>query len=137
MKLIQCLIPHSTIHRRRAILERTLLLRTYEVEIREFGWRTEDLFITVGNGTSEKIAEALLSDANVISTSVMVGNPEVNVAAKIYYKSTEELYGLVERTRRMPNVTDVEWSEKVRVYDKRQDVMIGAVFENPSKHAKN
>ena len=38
----------------------------------------------------------------------------MNVAADIYYRDTSELHRLIEETRAMPYVKDVEWSEVVK-----------------------
>jgi DNA-binding Lrp family transcriptional regulator len=129
-------IPLSTIQRRRTILEHTILTKQYTVNVREFGWRTGDLFVSVEKAKSDEIAQALLSDANVISASTRVGDLEVNVSARVYYKSTEELHRLIEKTKGMPNVKDVEWSEEVRMYHKEQDVMLGTVFHPIPREGK-
>src|SRR5215467_9916289 len=97
-------IPLSTIQRRRTLLERTLLAKRYTINVRELGWRTADLLISVEKDNSERIADALLAHQNVISTSIRVGDPNVNVAAQVYYRSTEELHSLIETTKAMPHV---------------------------------
>jgi DNA-binding Lrp family transcriptional regulator len=121
-------IPLSTIQRRRTLLERTILMKKYSINVRELGWRTADLFVSVEKDNSVKIAEALLANQNVIASSIRVGDPKVNVAAQVYYKSTEELHNLVESTKAMPHVMDVEWSEVVRVLEKEQDAMFSKIF---------
>jgi DNA-binding Lrp family transcriptional regulator len=121
-------IPLSTIQRRRSILEQTLLVKNYFIDIKELGWRTADLFISVEKGNSEKIARLLLAKPNVLSVSTRVGHPEVNVAASIFYKSTEELHKLVEETKAIHHVRSVEWSEIVQVMNKDQSNMLDLVF---------
>ena len=118
------------------ILERTILTKQYTVNLGEFGWRTGDLFVSVEKAKSDEIAQILLSDANVISTSTRMGDLEVNVSARVYYKSTEELHHLVEKTKSIPNVRDVEWSEEVKTYHREQDVMVGTVFHHNPQESK-
>src|SRR5437870_5729817 len=80
-------VPLSTIQRRRTILERTILTKQYTVNLQEFGWRTGDIFVSVEKAESDEVAHELLSDANVISTTTRVGDLDVNVSARVYYKS--------------------------------------------------
>ena len=122
-------IPMSTMQRRRTLLERTILIKKYSVDVRELGWRTADLFIFAARGFSESVAKALLSHPNVIATSIRVGDPEINVAAEVYYKDTGELHSLLEQTRAMNHVKSVEWSEVVHTMDKSTKVMLDKVFQ--------
>lgn len=39
----------------------------------------------------------------------------MNVTVRIYYKSSEELNGIMERIRAMPSVKDVHFSEIIKV----------------------
>jgi DNA-binding Lrp family transcriptional regulator len=121
-------IPLSTVQRRRAFLEREVLVKKYIIDIRSLGWRVGELFVSVEKGNSDRTAETLLSHHNVIATSVRIGDPNVNVAADIYYKDTSELHRLIEETRAMPYVKDVEWSEVVKSLEKRQEIMLTAVL---------
>ena len=115
-------VPLSTIQRRRSILERSVLLKQYQIDIREFGWRTADLFLSVGKGNSEKIAELLLTKPNVLSVSTRVGNPEINVAAQFFFRDSQELHRLIEEVKAIGNVERVEWSEVVKLTAKKQKI---------------
>jgi DNA-binding Lrp family transcriptional regulator len=121
-------IPLSTIQRRRSILEESLLLKNYVLDLKELGWRTADLFIGVDKGNSEKVAKTLLAKPHVLNVSTRVGHPEISVAASVFYKSTEELHSLVEETKAIPNVKTVEWSEVVSVINKKQTEMLALIF---------
>src|SRR2546430_17327354 len=53
-------IPISTMQRRRAILERTILRKKYSIDVKKLGWRTGELFIFASRGASEAVAKRLL-----------------------------------------------------------------------------
>ncbi len=121
-------VPLSTIQRRRSLLEETLLIKSYNIDLRELGWRTADMLVSVEKGNSDHVAEILLSKPNVLAVSTRVGHPEVNVAASVFYRNTEDLHRLVEETKAIPHVKAVEWSEIVRQLNKPQTVMLNLIF---------
>src|ERR671925_154168 len=49
-------IPLSTIQRRRVKLEESVLSKAYNLDVRELGWRTADLLISVEKGKAEETA---------------------------------------------------------------------------------
>ena len=111
-------IPSSTIQRRRAMLESSSILRkTYELDLSALGWREADLLITVDRGRCRDIAQRLLRNFknNVKSSTLRIGDPEVNVVAEIIYKSSPELLEIVENVKNMDLVSFVEWSEITEV----------------------
>ena len=141
-------MPLSTVQRRRSALERSSIIRkSYELDAKQFGWRTADLLISVEKGDSVEIANRLLtentvngfivtSDSNskkinnnnihrvssdskdgprVIETSLRIGDPVVNVVARIIYRNSSELFHIMQELKKLPNVAHVEWSEIVKV----------------------
>jgi DNA-binding Lrp family transcriptional regulator len=118
-------VPLSTIQRRRSLLEETVLQKNYFIDLKELGWRRADMFVSVDKGNSEKVVRLLLEKTHVLSVSTRVGHPEVNVAASVFYKNTQELHALTEA---MPHVTAVEWSEIVTVINKKQSEMLNLIF---------
>jgi DNA-binding Lrp family transcriptional regulator len=111
-------IPLSTIQRRRTRLERSSILKhRYDIDVRQFGWRTADILIGVEKGDCVQVAKEILEDYkdNVISTSLRIGNPQVNASAKVIYKSSQELFDLIQSFKTIPNVAFVEWYEEVEV----------------------
>jgi DNA-binding Lrp family transcriptional regulator len=121
-------VPLSTIQRRRSLLEETVLQKNYFIDLKELGWRRADIFVSVDKGNSEKVVRLLLEKAHVLSVSTRVGHPEVNVAASVFYKNTQELHALTEETKAMPHVTAVEWSEIVTMINKKQTEMLNLIF---------
>jgi DNA-binding Lrp family transcriptional regulator len=92
--------PLSTVQRRKARLENSILKKNYQINIRELGWRTADLFLSVEKGRSEELAKKLL-DGNgnnniILNTSLRIGNPQINVSAQVLYKDSEELLEIIE-----------------------------------------
>ena len=124
--------PLSTIQRRKAALEKSLLKKNYEIEVRELGWRTADIYLQVAQGKSEEIAKKLLVNNNnnniVLSTALRIGDPEINVSAHVFYKSSQELHTLIENIKAEPYVQSVEWSEIVKVVGINKVGMLEGLF---------
>ena len=126
-------IPLSTIQRRRTRLERSSILKhRYDIDIRQFGWRTADILIGVEKGDCVQVANKILEDYkdNVISTSLRIGNPQVNASAKVIYKSSQELFNLIQTFRAIPNVSVVEWYEEVEVIGFNYASLVNTLFNN-------
>jgi DNA-binding Lrp family transcriptional regulator len=132
-------LPLSTLQRRRTALERSSIIKkSYELDAKQFGWRTADILITVEKGDCVEIANRLLTEnigigltsgiskkinknnnssdgPRVIESSLRIGDPVVNVVARIIYRSSEELYHIIQEIKKMPNIVQAEWSEIVSV----------------------
>jgi DNA-binding Lrp family transcriptional regulator len=107
-------IPLSTIQRRRAKLESSYILRkAYKLDLARLGWREAQLLVTVQKGKCRNVANQLLKGFknNVRSCTLRIGDPEVNVAADIIYRSSPELLGIIDAVKNMNFVSYVEWSE--------------------------
>jgi DNA-binding Lrp family transcriptional regulator len=121
--------PLSTIQRRRTRLEHTVLKKKYQVDITRLGWREADLLVSVDKGDCEEVAKKLLEDYHTItSASLRIGDPGINVMAKVFYRRSEHLHDLIESMRTIPSVTSVKWSEVVKVVGSNDVNMIDAVF---------
>jgi DNA-binding Lrp family transcriptional regulator len=122
--------PLSTIQRRRTKLERTILSKKYDVDLASLGWRQADLLISVAKGDCEEVARKILDHFknNIVTTSLRIGNPEVNIMAEAYYHSTEELHNLVEGIKSTSGVKSVDWSEMVKVVGSDKMGMVERVF---------
>jgi DNA-binding Lrp family transcriptional regulator len=123
-------VPLSTIQRRRAKLEETVLNKAYSLDIRQLGWRTADLLITVEKGKAEETARKLLENnkVNVIVASLRIGHPQVDIMADVFYRDSIELHTLTERVKAMPYVTFVEWAEVVKVVGNNFGSILDKVF---------
>jgi DNA-binding Lrp family transcriptional regulator len=143
-------MPLSTVQRRRTAIERSSLVRkTYELNAARFGWRTADILITVEKGDSEGIASRLLTEnlgirldsgiskkinninsnkslngLRVIETSLRIGDPIINVVARVIYKSSDELFHIVQEIGKMHHVVRVEWSEIVKVVGRNNTLVL-------------
>jgi DNA-binding Lrp family transcriptional regulator len=122
-------IPLSTIQRRRARIEKTILKRTYSFNYKAFGGRIGDLIINVDKGRSKEIAQSLLKKyKNNITYCHTRINSEHNVSAQVIYKYTQELHNLIESVRSMEYVTGVQWSEMVEMIGDNNSEVISGFF---------
>jgi DNA-binding Lrp family transcriptional regulator len=105
-------IPLSTIQRRRARIENSLLKKEYTFDFMAFGARVGDLVIGVDKGRSKELARFLLQHykANILSCTIRI-NSTHNVMAHIVYKDSQELYNLMESIKSLEYVDNVQWSE--------------------------
>jgi hypothetical protein len=59
----------------------------YQINTREMGWRTADLFLSVEEDRSKELAKKILdSNGNnniILNTSLRIGDPEINVSAQV------------------------------------------------------
>jgi DNA-binding Lrp family transcriptional regulator len=122
-------IPLSTIQRRRARLEKSMLKRTYSFDYRAFGGREGDLIINVDKGKSKEVAQYLLRNYkdNITSCHTRI-NSLYNVSAHVIYKYTQELHELIESVRTMDYVTGVQWSEMVELVGDNNSGVISGFF---------
>ncbi|MGA7043793.1 MAG: Lrp/AsnC family transcriptional regulator [Nitrososphaeraceae archaeon] len=124
--------PLSTVQRRKARLENSILKKNYQINTRELGWRIADLFLSVEKGRSEELAKKILdSNGNnniILNTSLRIGNPEINVSAQVLYKGSEELLEIIESVKAMPYVKNVDWSETVKVVGNNNIGMLERLF---------
>ena len=107
----------------------SILHKTYELDLAALGWREADLLITVEKGRCRDIARRLLREFkhNVKSSTLRIGDPEVNVVAEIIYKSSPELLEIVENVKNMALVSFVEWSEITEVVG-RNNIDVKSLF---------
>jgi DNA-binding Lrp family transcriptional regulator len=107
-------VPLSTVQRRRTALERSILNKTYSLDLGIFGWRIADLLIGMRNGgdphsTASNIVQE--NSKNIVSASLRIGSPEVNLGAQIRYKSSQELHRILQNIKALDNINSVGWSE--------------------------
>jgi DNA-binding Lrp family transcriptional regulator len=141
-------LPLSTVQRRRTAIERSSIVRkSYELDAKQFGWRTADILITVEKGDCVEIANRLLTEdigvgltsdiskvinkddnispgPRVIESSLRIGDPVVNVVTRVIYKSSDELFHIIQEIKKMPNIARVEWSEIVKVVGRNNALVL-------------
>jgi DNA-binding Lrp family transcriptional regulator len=124
-------IPLSTIRRRRARLENSILKKNYSIDIKKRGWRKGELLVLAEKGKSEEVAKKILLkyENNVVSVSIRIDSSS-NIVAQIFYKNSEELHNLLESVKAMPYVVKAEWSEIVSEVGNNNTDMLDILFSS-------
>ncbi|MEO9295688.1 MAG: hypothetical protein ABI347_08830 [Nitrososphaera sp.] len=125
-------MPLSTVQRRRTRLERSILKKSYLIDTSKLGWRTADILIAVEKGKSDQVDRQILKNEknNVISTSLRIGHPQIDLTARAVYRDSESLHQMVERINALQFVTFVEWSEEVKIVGNNYSEIIDVVFSS-------
>ena len=81
---------------------------------------TEDIEIGLTSDISKIINKSnnASNGPRVIESSLRIDDPIINVVARIVYKSSDELFHIIQEIKKMPNIARVEWSEIVKVVEK-------------------
>lgn len=126
-------MPLSTIQRRRAQLERTVLTRKYELNVQGLGWRNAEILMFVENGNADYMAKELINKFDsVTSTSIRIDSGG-NLAANVSYQNSDALHELLESVRRIPNITNIQWTEIVREEGDKNKRLARLIFANQDK----
>ena len=69
-------VPLSTVQRRRTALERSILTKTYILDLGIFGWRITDLIIGIDKGDPHSTARNIRQEnsENIMSTPLRLGS---------------------------------------------------------------
>jgi|SRR5215212_857607 DNA-binding Lrp family transcriptional regulator len=128
-------VPVSTLQRRRARIEKAILKRIYSFNYKAFGCRVGDLIVAVDKGKSKEVAQSLLKKYknNIVSCDTRI-NSMHNLSARIVYKSSDELYNLIEGIKAIEYVTRVQWSEVVEVIGDNNSEVISAFLTSKDYH---
>jgi DNA-binding Lrp family transcriptional regulator len=122
-------ISLSSLQRRRDRLEKSVLIKTYHIDLKASGGKMGDIVINVDKGRSREVATNILKKykSNVMNVSTRI-NSEHNVAAQIIYNDTAELHNLLENIKSIPYVTSLQWSEIVEMIGDNSPLVITAFF---------
>jgi DNA-binding Lrp family transcriptional regulator len=121
-------IPLSTVQRRRKRLEASLLEEVYSLRMDKFGLRSAILFLTTSSGSTELIGREILSwDNEVVSVKRCIGENSVDLQVEIVFESNKELLTIMERIKSVDGVTNVSWSEAVKVIGKNTRIYERAI----------
>ncbi|NAL78330.1 Lrp/AsnC family transcriptional regulator [Nitrososphaera sp. AFS] len=122
-------IPLSSLQRRRARIEKYILNKSYQINLRSISGKVGEVVINVEKGKSREVAKQILKrfKGNVMSVSTRI-NAEHNVAAHIMYNDTAELHALLENIKSMPFVSHLQWSEIVEVIGDNSHAVMSAFF---------
>lgn len=58
-----------------------------------------------------------------------MGDPRINVGAKVLFRNSEELYNIVQEIKGMNNVNYVEWLEEVKVIGNNDASIVDTLFD--------
>jgi len=121
-------MPLSSLQRRSAKLEKSVLIKAYDIDLKASGGKMGDVVV---KGKSREVATNILKKykSNVMSLSTRI-NSEHNVAAQILYKDTAELHNLLESIKSIPYVTSLQWSEIVEIIGDNSSLVITAFFNS-------
>lgn len=131
-------IPLSTIQRRRARIENSLLKKEYSFDFMAFGMRKGDLVIDVDKGRSIEVARFLLQNfkTNILSCTIRI-NSTHNVMAHIVYKDSRDLYNLIESVKSLEYVDNVQWSEVIEEITREENNNFEVITALLNSHDNN
>ena len=112
-------LPLSTVQRRRANLEKSVLKRSYSVNMSKFGLRIVKLHIKANGGMSNEIAKRIFQNYSNVLRATVEMDSIADIIAETYVRNTSELYNMTEAIKRMPEVSDVQFSETVTEVGRR------------------
>lgn len=121
-------IPLSTIQRRRARIENSILEKKYHLDIKKRDWRRGMILANVTEGRAKEVAKMILEryKDNTISSSTRI-NDQNNVIAEVIYNDPSDLHNIIEQIKGNPYVTTVTWSELVEVIGSSNAPLIRAL----------
>jgi DNA-binding Lrp family transcriptional regulator len=122
-------IPLSSLQRRRAKIEKYILNKSYQINLRSISGKVGEVVVNVEKGKSRDVAKQILKKFrnNVMNVSTRI-NAEHNVAAHIMYNDTAELHSLLENIKSMPFVSHLQWSEIVEVIGDNSHAVMSSFF---------
>ncbi|MGC2571608.1 MAG: Lrp/AsnC family transcriptional regulator [Candidatus Nitrosopolaris sp.] len=129
-------MPLSSLQRRRSKLEKSVLIKSYHINLKASGCKMGDAVIKVDKGKSREVAGHILKKfkSNVMDVSTRI-NSEHNVAAQIIYNDTVELHDLLENIKSIPYVISLQWSEIVEIIGDNSPSVITAFFDKWADNA--
>ena len=113
--------PLSTIQRRRTKLERSILIKSYEINTKYANWRSGEIFMRVGGGMAEAVGQQLFDnyENNITLVSTTMNNVG-NLMAHIYYRNSTEMFSIVEQLKRIKDVQEAIYAEHIQKLGERK-----------------
>lgn len=112
-------LSDDNISKRRTIVEDGFLKKHYLIDVSALGWHVGDIYIDVGKGKSEELAERVFSMfPNILEITLRIDS-DATVFARIFYRDTNELAGIIEKIKHLPFVKDVAFSEIIKIVRSR------------------
>jgi DNA-binding Lrp family transcriptional regulator len=121
-------IPLSTLQRRRARIESSILEKKYHLDIKKRDWRRGMILANITEGKAKEVAKMILEryKDNAISSSTRI-NDQNNVIAEVIYNDPSDLHNIIEQIKGNPYVSAVTWSELVEVVGNNNAPLIHAL----------
>jgi DNA-binding Lrp family transcriptional regulator len=121
-------IPLSTVQRRRARIENSILEKKYHLDIKKRNWRRGMILANITEGRAIEVAKMILEryKDNAISSSTRI-NDQNNVIAEVIYNNPSDLHNIIEQIKGNPYVSTVTWSELVEVVGSNNTPLIRAL----------
>lgn len=106
--------------------------KRFEIDHKKLGLRTADILIKVSKGDCEKVANEIVKQhsKNVVEISLRIGDPNINLVARIVYKDNEEIYELMRTVNRIEYIENFLWCEIVKHVIKNEDRFIDSLISN-------
>ena len=79
------------------------------------GLEAATAIVNVSKNIHKNSSNTNFEGLRVIETSLRIGEPTINVVARVIYRSSAELFHITQEINKMPNISRVEWSEIVKV----------------------
>ena len=129
--------PLSTIQRRRTKLERSFLLKDYAINVKYANWRSGEIFVRILKGKAEDVAKEIFDryQYNITLVSTTMNNVG-NLIIHIYFRTSPQMFSIIEELRRMQFVEDVLYAEHIEVLGERKPRFILEDFMKSKNSAK-
>ena len=128
-------IPLSTVQRRRRNLERmSVIKKNYDLDLGIFGLRIAEISLEIANGETQRVVGQLKSqkENQVVNAYLRVGDPQINASVVVVYKTSEQLFTIIENMKKNPDISRVSWSEYIS-QDRNTQQIITTLLEETRK----
>jgi len=112
--------PLSTIQRRRAKLEASVIKKRYHLNPLLRHHRSANLLIDAKSGNANKLARLLYERYPQITRVVVGINSMVNIDATVFFKTTLQLHDIMQEIAAMPSVKNVTFFEVTELIGERE-----------------
>lgn len=113
--------PLSTIQRRRTRLEKTILKKDYSINVKYANWRSGEIFMSIEKGRTQEIGRHLFekyaTNMTLVTTTL---NNVGNLIGHIYYRSSPQMFSVIEELKKIESVKEVMYAEHIEVLGDRK-----------------
>ena len=114
----------------------SVLKKNYELDLGIFGLRIAEISLEIKNGETQRVVSQLKSqkENQVVNTYLRVGDPLINASVVVVYRTSEQLFTIIENMKKNPNIATVSWSEYVSK-DRNTQQIITTILEETHKES--